>query len=233
RSPRSSAARGPSLPSAGRRAGPGRAPPAPPPPSARAGCPYGAGREGRGGEAGGRPWEARRPWRPRDARRDLLFAAALLRRARCLRSCRQGAQLGADSRHVVSEEVRADFQRRLPYSYLQTAYIQVRGALAPGSPLRCKATSTLHPHLLPAAHPQLTSFDIYLEIQVTECTSGRNLATSVASGYMWNLLASRGDPERPQIPSAHATAVHSIYLLKYLYLTLPLRIPGQVKTRKG
>ncbi|XP_061493602.1 prolyl 3-hydroxylase 2 isoform X2 [Rhineura floridana] len=59
------------------------------------------------------------------ALRDLPVFAALLRRAHCLRSCRQGARLGADSRHVANEEVRADFQRRVPYSYLQRAYIQL------------------------------------------------------------------------------------------------------------
>lgn len=64
---------------------------------------------------------------------DLAVGAALLRRARCLRSCRRGAGLGADSRHVASEEVRADFQRRVPYSYLQRAYLQVRRR-PPGAP---------------------------------------------------------------------------------------------------
>ncbi|XP_028587664.2 prolyl 3-hydroxylase 2 [Podarcis muralis] len=59
------------------------------------------------------------------ARRDLRFFGALLRRARCLRSCRREALPGADSRHVASDEVRADFQRRVPYSFLQRAYIQL------------------------------------------------------------------------------------------------------------
>ncbi|XP_020662223.3 prolyl 3-hydroxylase 2 isoform X1 [Pogona vitticeps] len=57
--------------------------------------------------------------------RSPAFEAALLRRAGCLRACRRAAGLGADSRHLASEEVRADFQRRLPYSYLQRAYIQL------------------------------------------------------------------------------------------------------------
>ncbi|XP_062987821.1 prolyl 3-hydroxylase 2 [Elgaria multicarinata webbii] len=74
------------------------------------------------------------PLTPADARAhahgrpawDLPSAGALLRRARCLRSCRRAAPgLGADSRHLASDEVRADFQRRLPYSYLQNAYIQL------------------------------------------------------------------------------------------------------------
>uniref|UniRef100_A0A8C9NJE6 procollagen-proline 3-dioxygenase n=1 Tax=Serinus canaria TaxID=9135 RepID=A0A8C9NJE6_SERCA len=34
-------------------------------------------------------------------------------------------RLGAVSRHRAAEEVRADFQRRVPYSYLQRAYIQL------------------------------------------------------------------------------------------------------------
>ncbi|KAM6442832.1 prolyl 3-hydroxylase 2 isoform 2-T2 [Liasis olivaceus] len=53
-------------------------------------------------------------------RAELPFAGAVLRRARCLRSC-----LGAAARPAASEEVRADFQRRLPYSYLQRGYIQL------------------------------------------------------------------------------------------------------------
>ncbi|KAM7159888.1 prolyl 3-hydroxylase 2 [Macrochelys suwanniensis] len=54
---------------------------------------------------------------------DLPFFGSVLRRARCLRRC-QGRRLGAASRHRASEEVRADFQRRVPYSYLQRAYTQ-------------------------------------------------------------------------------------------------------------
>ncbi|XP_032049163.1 prolyl 3-hydroxylase 2 [Aythya fuligula] len=55
---------------------------------------------------------------------ELPFWGALLRRAGCLRSCEE-ARLGAASRHRAAEEVRADFQRRVPYSYLQRAYIQL------------------------------------------------------------------------------------------------------------
>lgn len=52
--------------------------------------------------------------------------ASLLRRAHCLRACPDAAHVGPPSRHRASEDVRADFQRRVPYSYLQRAYIQVR-----------------------------------------------------------------------------------------------------------
>uniref|UniRef100_A0A8C4P5U9 procollagen-proline 3-dioxygenase n=1 Tax=Dromaius novaehollandiae TaxID=8790 RepID=A0A8C4P5U9_DRONO len=38
---------------------------------------------------------------------------------------RREPPLGAASRHRAAEEVRADFQRRVPYSYLQRAYIQL------------------------------------------------------------------------------------------------------------
>lgn len=55
---------------------------------------------------------------------ELPFFWALLRRAGCLRSCEE-PRLGATSRHRATEEVRSDFQRRVPYSYLQRAYIQV------------------------------------------------------------------------------------------------------------
>ncbi|KAK2538440.1 hypothetical protein Q9233_002300 [Columba guinea] len=54
---------------------------------------------------------------------DLPFFGSVLRRASCLRSCEE-PRLGAVSRHRAAEEVRADFQRRVPYSYLQRAYIQ-------------------------------------------------------------------------------------------------------------
>ncbi|KAM3834913.1 prolyl 3-hydroxylase 2 isoform 1-T2 [Vipera latastei] len=51
----------------------------------------------------------------------LPSAGALLRRARCLRAC-----LGPDAAAAAAgQEVRADFQRRLPYSYLQRAYVQL------------------------------------------------------------------------------------------------------------
>lgn len=55
---------------------------------------------------------------------DLSFFESVLRRAECVRSCEE-PRLGAVSRHRAAEEVRADFQRRVPYSYLQRAYIQV------------------------------------------------------------------------------------------------------------
>ncbi|XP_072200965.1 prolyl 3-hydroxylase 2 isoform X2 [Excalfactoria chinensis] len=55
---------------------------------------------------------------------ELPFFWALLRRAGCLRSCEE-PRLGAASRHRITEEVRSDFQRRVPYSYLQRAYIQL------------------------------------------------------------------------------------------------------------
>ncbi|XP_070609947.1 prolyl 3-hydroxylase 2 isoform X1 [Erythrolamprus reginae] len=52
----------------------------------------------------------------------LPWAGAFLRRARCLRAC-----LGAPGAAAApaGQEVRADFQRRLPYSYLHRAYVQL------------------------------------------------------------------------------------------------------------
>ncbi|XP_065530345.1 prolyl 3-hydroxylase 2 isoform X2 [Lathamus discolor] len=55
---------------------------------------------------------------------DLPFFSSVLRRAGCVRRCEE-PRLGASSRHRAAEEVRADFQRRVPYSYLQRAYIQL------------------------------------------------------------------------------------------------------------
>ncbi|KAM8804800.1 prolyl 3-hydroxylase 2 [Eudromia elegans] len=54
----------------------------------------------------------------------LPFAGAVLRRAGCVRRCEE-PRLGAASRHRAADDVRADFERRVPYSYLQRAYIQL------------------------------------------------------------------------------------------------------------
>lgn len=56
---------------------------------------------------------------------ELPFFRALLERARCYRSCETQRLGGPASRHRVSEDVRSDFQRRVPYNYLQRAYIKV------------------------------------------------------------------------------------------------------------
>ncbi|XP_002758232.1 prolyl 3-hydroxylase 2 [Callithrix jacchus] len=56
---------------------------------------------------------------------ELLFFRSLLERARCYRSCETQRLGGPASRHRVSEDVRSDFQRRVPYNYLQRAYIKL------------------------------------------------------------------------------------------------------------
>lgn len=73
---------------------------------------------------------ARRPLAPPVAgpAAELPFFRALLERARCYRSCQSQRLGGPASRHRVSEDVRSDFQRRVPYNYLQRAYIKVRRA---------------------------------------------------------------------------------------------------------
>lgn len=70
---------------------------------------------------------ARRPLAPPGAGpgAELPFFRALLERARCSRSCQRQRLGGPLSRHRVSEDVRSDFQRRVPYNYLQRAYIKV------------------------------------------------------------------------------------------------------------
>ncbi|KAH0506400.1 Prolyl 3-hydroxylase 2 [Microtus ochrogaster] len=69
---------------------------------------------------------ARRPLAPLGAGpgAELPFFRALLERARCSRSCQRQRLGGPVSRHRVSEDVRSDFQRRVPYNYLQRAYIK-------------------------------------------------------------------------------------------------------------
>lgn len=76
---------------------------------------------------------ARRPLAPPGAGpgAELPFFRAVLERARCSRSCQSQRLGGPASRHRVSEDVRSDFQRRVPYNYLQRAYIKVPNAAAP------------------------------------------------------------------------------------------------------
>ncbi|XP_028925675.1 prolyl 3-hydroxylase 2 isoform X4 [Ornithorhynchus anatinus] len=56
---------------------------------------------------------------------ELRFFGAVLRRALCLRQCEQEELGGPPSRHRASDEVRTDFHRRVPYNYLQRAYIKL------------------------------------------------------------------------------------------------------------
>ncbi|XP_014638496.1 PREDICTED: prolyl 3-hydroxylase 2 [Ceratotherium simum simum] len=56
---------------------------------------------------------------------ELPFFRAVLERARCYRSCETQRLGGPASRHRASEDVRSDFQRRVPYNYLQRAYIKL------------------------------------------------------------------------------------------------------------
>lgn len=67
---------------------------------------------------------------------ELPFFRALLERARCYRGCQTQRLGGPASHHRVSEDVRSDFQRRVPYNYLQRAYIKVptRTPMPPAAP---------------------------------------------------------------------------------------------------
>lgn len=56
---------------------------------------------------------------------ELSWVRSLLERARCLRLCETQRLGGPASRHRASEDVRSDFQRRVPYNYLQRAYVKV------------------------------------------------------------------------------------------------------------
>lgn len=55
---------------------------------------------------------------------DLKFFDVILRRASCLNDCMEN-KLGPQSMHKVSEDVIQDFNRRIPYNYLQMAYLKV------------------------------------------------------------------------------------------------------------
>uniref|UniRef100_A0A3Q3LHQ2 procollagen-proline 3-dioxygenase n=1 Tax=Mastacembelus armatus TaxID=205130 RepID=A0A3Q3LHQ2_9TELE len=52
---------------------------------------------------------------------DLRFFDVVLRRAACMNRCIE-EKLGTQSRHKVSEDVVQDFNRRIPYNFLQMAY---------------------------------------------------------------------------------------------------------------
>lgn len=55
---------------------------------------------------------------------DLRFSDVVLRRAACMNRCIE-EKLGSQSLHKVSEDVVQDFNRRIPYNYLQLAYQKV------------------------------------------------------------------------------------------------------------
>uniref|UniRef100_A0A672JP59 procollagen-proline 3-dioxygenase n=1 Tax=Salarias fasciatus TaxID=181472 RepID=A0A672JP59_SALFA len=56
---------------------------------------------------------------------DLRFFDVVLRRAACMNRCIE-EKLGAQSVHKVSEDVVQDFNRRIPYNYLQLAYQKLK-----------------------------------------------------------------------------------------------------------
>ncbi|KAM9384081.1 prolyl 3-hydroxylase 2 [Pholidichthys leucotaenia] len=56
---------------------------------------------------------------------DLRFFDTVLRRAACMNGCIE-EKLGAQSVHKVSEDVVQDFNRRIPYNYLQMAYQKLK-----------------------------------------------------------------------------------------------------------
>lgn len=56
---------------------------------------------------------------------DLRFFDSVLRRAACMNKCIE-EKVGTQSLHKVSEDVVQDFNRRIPYNYLQQAYQKVR-----------------------------------------------------------------------------------------------------------
>uniref|UniRef100_A0A8C4GJK1 procollagen-proline 3-dioxygenase n=1 Tax=Dicentrarchus labrax TaxID=13489 RepID=A0A8C4GJK1_DICLA len=56
---------------------------------------------------------------------DLVFFDVVLKRAACMNKCIEEI-LGSQSVHKVSEDVVQDFQRRIPYNYLQLAYQKLK-----------------------------------------------------------------------------------------------------------
>ncbi|XP_061539961.1 prolyl 3-hydroxylase 2 [Phycodurus eques] len=60
-----------------------------------------------------------------DAVSDLAFFDVVLRRAACVDGCIE-QDIGVQSMHKVSEDVVQDFRRRIPYNYLQMAYLKLK-----------------------------------------------------------------------------------------------------------
>uniref|UniRef100_A0A673X0Q4 procollagen-proline 3-dioxygenase n=1 Tax=Salmo trutta TaxID=8032 RepID=A0A673X0Q4_SALTR len=56
---------------------------------------------------------------------DLQFFDVVLRRSNCQNECVE-EKVGTQSMHKVSEDVNQDFQRRIPYNYLQLAYQKLK-----------------------------------------------------------------------------------------------------------
>jgi cartilage-associated protein len=71
---------------------------------------------------------------------ELRLFGSVLRRAQCLKRCKQG--LPAFRQSQPSRSVLADFQQREPYKFLQFAYFKVR-ALAPPRTPPCQTPPTL------------------------------------------------------------------------------------------
>nr|XP_057928735.1 prolyl 3-hydroxylase 2 [Doryrhamphus excisus] len=61
----------------------------------------------------------------RDRFTELGFFDAVLRRAACMDACVEKV-VGVQSMHKVGEEVVQDFHRRIPYNYLQMAYLKLK-----------------------------------------------------------------------------------------------------------
>ncbi|XP_053566219.1 prolyl 3-hydroxylase 2 isoform X2 [Bombina bombina] len=55
---------------------------------------------------------------------DLSFSNVVLSRAACVNECEESS-LGPVSRHKVSEDIKSEFYRRIPYNYLQRAYFKL------------------------------------------------------------------------------------------------------------
>ncbi|XP_042316887.1 prolyl 3-hydroxylase 2 [Sceloporus undulatus] len=105
---------------------------------------------------------------------DAAAWAPLLRRASCLRSsCPEEAL-----RAPASQEVRADFQRRLPYSYLQRAYLQLNQL--------DKAADAAHTFFL--ANPE--HMEVQQDLENYKTTAGKvDLVDREAKPHMENYLS--------------------------------------------
>ncbi|XP_075058400.1 prolyl 3-hydroxylase 2 [Mixophyes fleayi] len=55
---------------------------------------------------------------------DLSLASVMLSRSACVKQCEESS-LGEVSRHRVSEDIKSEFHRRIPYNFLQRAYFKL------------------------------------------------------------------------------------------------------------
>lgn len=103
---------------------------------------------------------------------DLRFFDVVLRRAACMNTCID-EKLGSQSLHKVSEDVVQDFQRRIPYNYLQLAYQKVSERRGQGGLGSLHVKWTLNGHCCPLSGELLVHITCWMFHQLVPLLSNR------------------------------------------------------------